>query len=104
MYSMVFCTCGSKSEAENIAATLVEERLAACVQLLPIQSVYRWQGAIEQEDEILLFIKTRSDLFDPVAKRIRELHSYEVPEIIQTPITDGLPAYLNWIVDSTMRS
>jgi len=100
-YAMVISTCSDRASAKVIAQLLVEQRLAACVQMLPAESVYRWQGEICEDSEIVLFIKTRAVLFDKVAAKIRELHTYEVPEIIQVPIADGLPDYLNWIGDCT---
>jgi periplasmic divalent cation tolerance protein len=76
----------------------VEERLAACVnQIGPIQSVYRWEGKLEQSEEQLLIIKTRKELFPALEKRVRELHSYSVPEIVALPIIDGSPDYLRWL-------
>jgi periplasmic divalent cation tolerance protein len=98
---LVLTTAGSREEAEKIAQALVERRLAACVNLVgPIQSVYRWQGKVETATEHLLVIKTTAGLFDAVAKAIRELHSYELPECIQLPIEAGSAEYMKWIEES----
>ena len=98
---LVLSTAGSREEAEKIAQALVERRLAACVNLVgPIQSVYRWQGKVETAAEHLLVIKTTAGLFDAVAKAIRELHSYELPECIQLPIEAGSAEYMKWIEES----
>ena len=81
------------------------EKLAACVQIIPrIRSIYRWKGEICDEEEHLLIMKTRSALFPALQDRIRELHSYEVPEIVSFPLSAGLPEYLNWVLDNTMSS
>ena len=96
---IVICvTAGSTSEASRLARALVEERLAACVnQIGPIQSVYRWEGKLEESVEQLLIIKSRKELFPALEKRVRELHSYSVPEIVALPIIDGSPDYLRWL-------
>jgi periplasmic divalent cation tolerance protein len=97
---VILCTCGSKDEAQRLASKLIEERLAACVNILPaLQSLYRWQDKIEEATEILLLIKTRAERFALVRERITELHSYDTPEIIALPIWDGSEKYLNWIRD-----
>ena len=100
-YCIAWITAGSVTEATTIARALVEERLAACCTLLPgITSVYRWQGAVREDEEVLLFCKTRHDLFESLAVRVRELHSYEVPEIICTDLAHGSRPYLQWIEES----
>jgi periplasmic divalent cation tolerance protein len=92
-FIVIYVTAGSTTEASRLA-----ERLAACVnQIGPIQSVYRWEGKLEQSEEQLLIIKTRKELFTAVEKRVRELHSYSVPEIVALPIIDGSPDYLRWL-------
>jgi len=102
---VVFSTCGSAQAAAQIARALVERRLAACVNILaPVQSVYHWKGAIEESAEWLLVIKTRRELFGPLAEALRALHSYEVPEIVALPIVAGSPAYLDWIDAETAGS
>jgi periplasmic divalent cation tolerance protein len=96
MYKVAFVTA-SEQEAPKIAQTLVERKLAACVNLIPIRSIYNWKGKIEDDKENLLIIKTKKDKIDQLKKSIKELHSYEVPELIVFSIEDGLPDYLNWI-------
>ena len=98
-YSMVVTTTADKESAREIAKLLVERRLAACVQMFPIESVYFWQDKICQENETALFIKSKTAQFDKIKTAIKENHKYEVPEIIQMPITGGLPEYLKWIDD-----
>ena len=101
-YSMIVTTCPDKDAAKVIAKLLVDQRLAACVQMLPIESVYIWREDVCDENEIMLFIKSKAELFGRISNAIRENHSYEVPEIIQLPITGGLPEYLKWIEDNTL--
>ena len=97
-YAVVFCTVGSEPEASRIARELVARRLAACVNVVPgVQSTYRWQGAVRTDAEWLLVVKTRKDRFEQVRAAIRELHSYEVPEIVMLDVADGDAAYLAWI-------
>ena len=99
---IVLCTCGSAEEADRIANTLVNERLAACVNILPpIQSVYRWQGAVERAREVLLLIKTTRDHLMSLSGRIQTLHSYDTPEIIALEIAGGSETYLTWLQDQT---
>jgi periplasmic divalent cation tolerance protein len=95
---VVLVTASKTEEAETIAQTLVEERLAACCNIIPsIRSVYRWEGNVCSEAETLMIIKTKTGLFTPLEKRIRELHSYQVPEIIALPVQLGYEPYLNWL-------
>jgi periplasmic divalent cation tolerance protein len=97
-YLQILTTVGSEQEAGRIASQLVERRLAACVQVLgPIVSRYRWQGKIEEEREWQCLAKTTRAAYEAVEKAIREVHSYEEPEIIATEIVAGSPAYLAWI-------
>jgi len=104
-FVVVFVTAGSSTEGERLAHALVEERLAACVNRIPaVQSVYRWQGKVEQSAEELLVIKTTADLFTALEKRVRELHSYSVPEIIALPIMNGSEAYLKWLGEQVAGS
>ncbi|RVT89344.1 divalent-cation tolerance protein CutA [Sphingomonas crocodyli] len=98
---IIFTSCGSAGEAERIAEALVAERLAACVQMQPVTSIYRWHGAVERAAEVLLHIKTRSGLAPAVEARIRALHSYEVPEVVVVPVSTGSADYLGWIRDET---
>lgn len=89
--------CGSVEEADRIADALVDRRLAACVQRLPIRSTYRWDGAVQHDDEVLLLVKTRAEHVDAVAAAVREHHSYDVPAITAVPIVRGSADYLAWI-------
>jgi periplasmic divalent cation tolerance protein len=99
---VAFVTCGSEEEALKIANALVEERLAACVNLIsPIRSIYRWEGKIWDEKEWLLVIKTQKKMFDDLEKKVKSLHSYSVPEIIALPIVEGSPSYLDWLSEMT---
>ena len=99
---VVFVTCGSEEEGLKIANALVQEHLAACVNLIsPIRSVYRWEGKIWDEKEWLLIIKTQKDRFEELEKKVKSLHSYSVPEIISLPIEEGSSDYLDWIRAST---
>jgi periplasmic divalent cation tolerance protein len=100
-YCSIYITAGSEEEAAGIGRTLIEERLAACVNILPIRSVYRWEDSIEDEKEVAMFIKTRSSLSEKVIERVKSLHSYDVPCIIVLPIQRGYPEYLQWIEEST---
>ncbi len=96
-YGVVLVTAASRQEAEVIATSLVQSQLAACVSLLPIHSVYSWQGELHQEQEWQLLIKTDLAQFQTLETKIRELHSYEVPEIIALPIVSGSQSYLQWL-------
>jgi periplasmic divalent cation tolerance protein len=97
-YQLVLTTCPDTEVAERLAQALVQERLAACVNILPIaKSVYWWKGQVESAAEQLLIIKSMTDAYGSIQKRIRELHPYELPEVIAVPIADGLPDYLAWI-------
>jgi periplasmic divalent cation tolerance protein len=99
---VVLVTCGSRKEARKIARALVERRLAACVNEIgaAVTSVYRWKGKLETAKEFLLFIKTTKKRLAALREAIRELHSYELPEIIALPIVEGSRAYLDWIGES----
>ena len=100
--SIVYVTTANREEALKIGRTLVNERRAACVNVLDrMTSVYRWQGEIEEAEEAVLIVKTRSELVDPLIARIRSLHSYSCPCIVSWPITAGNEKYLQWIVDET---
>jgi|ERR1051326_4383202 periplasmic divalent cation tolerance protein len=95
---VVFSTCASAEEARRIAADLIGQRLAACVNLLPpIRSVYHWKDAIEDGEETLMMIKSSRPLFERLKAAIVRLHSYDVPEIIALPIVDGNASYLAWM-------
>jgi periplasmic divalent cation tolerance protein len=97
-YIQVMTTVENKSDAEKIAKHLVEEKIAACVQILgPLQSFFQWQGKLDRADEYLCLIKSRDDLFDEIEAAIKSLHPYEVPEIIALPISKGSSEYLSWM-------
>ena len=99
---LVIANCPDEACANRIALAVVEAGLAACVNLLPrVQSVYRWQGAIESASEVPLLIKTTAGRYGELEAAIRELHPYDVPEIIALPIAQGLPAYLDWLAAET---
>lgn len=95
---VVLSTCPSAEEAASLARTLVEKRLAACVNVVGgARSFYRWKGAIEDTTEWLLLIKSRRELFPRLCAELESLHSYEVPEVVALAIVDGSPGYLNWL-------
>jgi len=97
-YIQVMTTVENKSDAEKIAKQLVEEKIAACVQILgPLQSYFQWQGKLDRADEYLCLIKSRDDLFHEIEAAIKNLHPYEVPEIIALPINRGSADYLSWM-------
>ncbi len=99
---IVLVTAGDERQSHSIARRLVDERLAACVNIIgPMRSVYRWRGAIEDEPEFLLLIKTSANLLRRLERRVIELHSYEVPEVLALTPTGGSAAYLRWLLEST---
>ena len=100
-YGLLLTTVASRDDAARIAHLLIDEKLAACVQLLPIESFYVWQGKTQNENELLLLIKTRTALFEAAIARIKDVHPYSVPEIVGLPFTAGFAGYFNWIADST---
>ena len=100
-YGVLLTTTPTREEAARIAKLLIDEKLAACVQLLPIESFYFWQGATQNEAELLLLVKTRTNLFEKAITRIKQVHSYTVPEIVALPFAAGFSGYLNWIGDVT---
>ena len=102
MVSIIYSTIGSVEEARKIARILVEEKLVACVNIIPkIESIYRWQGNIEEDSECILLAKTTDKNVERTIQRIKEIHSYDVPDIVTIPITSGLKDYLNWVEDET---
>jgi periplasmic divalent cation tolerance protein len=101
-YCLVLTTTTSGEETEKIAHALLEKKLAACVQATPVQSYYTWKGRIHKDAENLLFIKCKAADYAGIEKCIRANHSYEVPEIVQLPLTDGWPDYLEWISQVTL--
>ncbi len=95
---VILSTCATDAEAEKIARLLLEERLAACVNVIPrMRSFYRWNGAVESAEECLLVIKSSRDLFERLRVVLEGAHSYEVPEAIALPILDGAETYMNWL-------
>ncbi|TWA82666.1 periplasmic divalent cation tolerance protein [Azospirillum brasilense] len=101
-FVFAYITAGSRDEARRIGRALVEERLAACANIFDgMTSIYRWQDAIEEANETVLIAKTRAELFDRLAARVRELHSYEVPCVVELRVGRGNPAYLDWLRDAT---
>jgi len=101
---VVLTTTASRDEGKRIARHLVDTQLAACVNILqPMESVYRWQGQIAEEEESLLLIKSARELFHEIKAEILKIHSYQTPEIICLPIIDGSPNYLQWISDSVKQ-
>ncbi len=99
--AIVMTTCESRTNAEAVAQALLAQSLAACVQIFPISSLYKWQGKIEQAEELMLFCKIKAGDYASVETVIRALHTYETPEIIEIAITNGAPAYLRWIAAVT---
>lgn len=94
----VLCTCPDKQTAHSIATSLLQQKLAACVNIIPgIVSIYAWEGQIEQSEEHLLLIKTTTTAYTQVEQAIKEIHPYELPEVISVPITMGSEAYLSWV-------
>ncbi|MFC2163459.1 divalent-cation tolerance protein CutA, partial [Acidobacteriota bacterium] len=101
-FILVISTVPNEEEGKTIAEKIVAERLAACVSLSSaVQSFYWWQGKISSDGEFMLFVKTRNDLYPKLEQRIRELHSYDVPEIIALPVCQGSQTYLDWIAKET---
>ncbi|HKY59807.1 MAG TPA: divalent-cation tolerance protein CutA [Gemmatimonadota bacterium] len=95
-------TCPDEGTARRIAAALVDERLAACVNIVPdLTSIYRWEGAVETAPECLLIVKTRRELLEDLRRRLAALHPYEIPELVALPVEGGSPTYLKWVVEET---
>lgn len=95
---VILSTCSTEEEAEKLARSLVEARLAACVSVIPrMRSFYHWNGAIESGDECLLLIKSSRELFEPVRAKLATVHSYEVPELLALPVVEGSANYMNWL-------
>jgi len=104
-WQIVLTTAGSDDQARSIARALVERRLAACVHVTPSGcSIYRWKGRVEEEDERMLVIKTAARLFPALREAVRELHSYETPELLALDVRDGDPDYLRWLRESLDES
>jgi periplasmic divalent cation tolerance protein len=99
---LVFTTLPSADKAAELAKALVEERLAACANLLPaIRSIYRWQGKLQDENEVLVLLKTRAEHLERLKLRILELHPYELPEVLAVPVEAGYQPYLDWLAGET---
>ena len=105
-FIIVLITAPSRQVAESIARQLVESKLAACVNILPsVRSIYTWEGAVQEEDEVLLLVKSRAELFHQrLVPAVRAMHPYEVPEIIALPVLMGSEPYLDWLRASTAAS
>jgi periplasmic divalent cation tolerance protein len=101
---VIYITAPDEEMGAKLARTLVEERLAGCVNIIkPVRSIYRWQENIEDDAEVLMIVKTQKSLFASLANRVRELHSYTVPEIIAVPVVDGSEDYLKWLEEVTVK-
>jgi periplasmic divalent cation tolerance protein len=101
-YCVVLITVPSEDVAATIAKAVVEERLAACANIVHgVRSIYRWEGEVEDDTEVLMIVKTRRELFDRLAARVKDLHPYSVPEVIALPVVEGLADYTRWIGKST---
>jgi periplasmic divalent cation tolerance protein len=101
-YIIVFITAPNENEAASISKTIVSEKLAACVNIIPsVRSIYRWQGRVEDEQEVLMIAKTKKSLFERLQERVKKLHSYSVPEIIALPLVEGSKEYLAWLGQET---
>lgn len=97
---LVYITTPNQAEAKRIAKILIEEKLAACANILPaIESVYYWEGELEQSSESLLLLKTHTEVFESLMERAKELHPYELPCIVALPLCHGLPGFLNWVAE-----
>jgi len=100
-YRLILCTCPNTQVAEQLATSLVEQRLAACINIVPgLTSIYRWQGKLEKGTEVLLLIKSTREHYSAVESAIRQQHPYELPEIIAVTLDEGSPDYLRWITTS----
>lgn len=102
-YRSVYITARDETEAKMISQILVEEKLAACVNYFPINSIYRWKGEVQKSNEVALIAKTRAALVNKVITRVKKLHSYQVPCIVSWIIEDGNQDYLEWIKESTQE-
>ena len=98
-FSIVMTACADTEKAQKIINALLDARLAACIQAVPVQSHYIWDGAVRHEGEVLLLIKCSTENFKEIERAILLLHDYELPEIVQIPITDGFDRYLAWVAD-----
>ena len=102
MFSIIYSTIGNLEEARKIARVLVKDKIVSCVNIIPkIESIYRWKGNIEEDNECVIIAKTIEKNINKAINKIKELHSYEIPDIVAIPITHGLKDYLDWIEDET---
>jgi periplasmic divalent cation tolerance protein len=102
---VVLCTCPDSATAESLATGLVENRLAACVNILPeIRSIYRWQKEVQQDTETLLVVKTSREAYPRLESWLIDHHPYDVPEVLALPIDRGAPNYLDWVIQETMKT
>ncbi|MEM2025791.1 MAG: divalent-cation tolerance protein CutA [Desulfurococcaceae archaeon] len=98
---VVFVTASSKEEAERIAKVLLEDKLIACANIIgPVHSMFWWLDSIDNAQEYLIIMKTRKDLFERICEKVKALHSYQIPEVIASPIIDGLKQYMKWLDES----
>ncbi|SNQ61771.1 Divalent-cation tolerance protein CutA [Candidatus Methanoperedens nitroreducens] len=100
MFSIIYITAGNSEEARRIGKKLIEERLAACVNIFPITSIYRWKDDIEESDEFGMIVKTKTEKVKEIEKRVKQLHSYEVPCVLSFDVGEGSAEYLKWIGES----
>lgn len=101
-FFIILSTCPDTGTAERLATALVEESLAACVNIVPgLRSIYRWNDAVQSDEEVLMLIKTTAARLEAARRRLVELHPYEVPEVVALPVADGHHAYLEWVSNST---
>lgn len=100
-YRSIYITVKDEEEARKLARALVEERLVACANYFPLSSIYLWKGDIEEDSEIAIIAKTRLDMVDSIIKRVKELHSYDIPCVVSWIIENGNPDYLAWVKEST---
>lgn len=99
---VVFCTCPDETVARELASGLLEQRLAACVNILPeIRSIYRWEGAVSEDGETLMVIKTSRSSWGRLENWLNKNHPYDLPEVIALPVDKGLPAYLDWVIQES---
>ena len=99
---MVICTFPNMEKARQIGTALVQMQLVACVNLIPgIQSIYRWEGKVEEQEEVMAFFKTSAAKYQEVEQKVIEMHPYELPELVVVELAGGLPAYLHWVLSST---
>jgi periplasmic divalent cation tolerance protein len=99
---ITLCTCPNQESAEEIASSLVEQGVAACINIIPkLTSIYKWQGKLEKDSEALMLIKTDQSRYQDLEQALTTLHPYELPEIIAVPVEQGLTGYLNWVTQCT---